>query len=253
MQAPPLGPYASSPAPSDGNGWRQPWHSAYGGFVDPTSRRDREGNGYRASSPEGEAAAGERRSRRARRTSRSERSERSRETQPTPRSPRANGRDWNGRRNGNGRKEARQWRYYLTTEDPVVDAPTIGPRMAARLHEVGIRTVADLLAADATQLSTQLGLRRVTAADVRSWQRQAELVCRVPNLRGHDAQILVACGIESVDQLATHDADRLWGRVEPFAQSAEAKRLLRGGNGPDRAEVSDWVTWAQHAQAGQSV
>ena len=39
-------------------------------------------------------------------------------------------------------------RFFLEPSDPVVDAPSIGPKTAERLQAVGLKTVADLLAAD---------------------------------------------------------------------------------------------------------
>ena len=140
------------------------------------------------------------------------------------------------------------WRFYLGSADSVEAAPSIGPRMAQRLVQIGIKTIADLLQADPEQTVQRLGHRRVSAADLRQWQQQATLACRIPEVRGHDAQILVACGITEPEQLAKLGPAELWKRVQPFAASPEGKRIVRGGKAPDFEEVSNWVRWAAHAR-----
>ena len=140
------------------------------------------------------------------------------------------------------------WRFHLELNDPLENAPSIGPRMAERLAQAGIRTVAEFLRADARQLAGQVGLRRLTADTLRQWQQQTTLACRIPELRGHDAQILVACGITDPEQLARADADTLWGTVESFVQTTEGKRLLRNAKQPDLQEVRAWIEWARHAR-----
>ena len=65
----------------------------------------------------------------------------------------------------------------------------------------------------------------------------------------HDAQILVACGITTPEELAATPADSLWEKVGPFAESVEGKRIVRGNNPPDLEEVCDWVRGAKQARA----
>lgn len=139
-------------------------------------------------------------------------------------------------------------RFYLNLEDPVVDAPAIGPRVANQLAEVGVRTVRELLEANADNLAERLGSRRTSAATIRQWQSQATLACRVPELRGHDAQILVACDVTEPGQLAAMDENELWSRVRPFIRTSEGKRILRGGKLPDLEEVRQWIQWARNAR-----
>ena len=142
-----------------------------------------------------------------------------------------------------------QWKFYLDIDSPVVDAPSIGPRMAERLAPLHIITVGDLVAANADSISTQLSDRSVTTEIVRQWQQQALLVCRVPNLRGHDAQLIVGCGLVSAEELAASDPVALLGKVVRFASSKLGVRILRGSNAPDQEEVSDWIQWAQNCRA----
>jgi len=144
---------------------------------------------------------------------------------------------------------ASQWKFYLDIDSPIVDAPSIGPRMAERLAPFNLSTVGDLIAVDAENLATRLANRGVSAEVVQQWQYQALLVCRIPNLRGHDAQLIVGCGLKTAEQLAASDAVELYHKVIRFASSKEGVRILRGSNVPDQAEVTDWIQWAQNCRA----
>ncbi|EMI16047.1 hypothetical protein RMSM_07034 [Rhodopirellula maiorica SM1] len=132
-------------------------------------------------------------------------------------------------------------RFYLQRDNPVVDAPSIGPRMADRLSKIGIHTVDDLLNADPDRVAEKLGNRRIDGDIVLAWQQQATLVCRIPMLRGHDAQLLVAAEITSPEELATQEVEELFDRVDPISRSREGKRIIRGGKLPDREEIGEWI------------
>jgi hypothetical protein len=142
-----------------------------------------------------------------------------------------------------------KWKFYLELESPVVDAPSIGPKMAEKLASVSILTVSDLVSASADMIASQLDTKYVTAETVADWQRQALMVCRVPNLRGHDAQILVGVGVSTPEELAAMDASSLLGQVAKFASSKAGQRVLRGASAPDKAEVLEWIHWAQNCRA----
>lgn len=162
------------------------------------------------------------------------------------------GRDDLGAKRGakNGRTESTNgWRYYLDLASPVVDAPSIGPKVADKLASIGIRTVEQFLNANAESIANRLETRRVDSTVIRAWQDQAKLVCRVPNLRGHDAQLLVACKIVSPEELARAHAATLLSQVSSVAQSTEGQRILRGSQAPDLAEVNDWIKWAGNSRA----
>lgn len=143
------------------------------------------------------------------------------------------------------RETERELRFYLQRNSDVVDAPSIGARMAERLNEAGIYTVNDLLNADPETLAEQLEHRRVDAETVEAWQHQATLVCRIPMLRGHDAQLLVAAEITTAEEVAASDPDELFASIEPIAKSGEGKRIIRGGKMPDLDEINDWIAFAQ--------
>lgn len=172
------------------------------------------------------------------RASRSSRSSRSSQTSSRSRS--------------NGDSDAKSLRFYLDRSDPVVDAPTIGPKMAKKLIAIGINTVDDLISANAATIASQLDDGRTDAATVTTWVHQAVLACRIPKMRGHDAQILVACGITSPDTLAAMNPDELWKIVRPFIKTSECKRIIRNGKAPDKDEIRDWIEWAQDARTLQA-
>ena len=130
----------------------------------------------------------------------------------------------------------------------MVDAPSIGPRMAERLNSIGIETVDDLLTSDPGDIAEQLEHRKVDREVVIAWQQQAELVCRVPMLRGHDAQLLVLAETKTPEALAQCDAHELFSRVDPVSHTQEGKRAIRGGKLPDMEEVTDWIAMAQHTR-----
>jgi hypothetical protein len=143
-------------------------------------------------------------------------------------------------------------RFYLDAGNSIADSPSIGPRMGEQLKAIGIHTVADLLKADPHSAAEQLHNRRVVAETIRQWQQQALLASRIPGLRGHDAQILVACGITRPEELAATRAENLWAKVEPFSETVEGKRIIRNGKPPDVEEVRDWIRWAAHARSSRA-
>ncbi len=140
-------------------------------------------------------------------------------------------------------------KFYLQRSSPVEKAPSIGPRTAERLRQVGVDTVDDLLNCDAHTVATLLDDRRIRPADVEQWKRQAALVCTVPKLRGHDAQILVACGRHTPDDICSMSAEQLYAVVQPFCETTEGARIIRGGRKPDLKEVQDWISWAGQSRS----
>ncbi len=116
--------------------------------------------------------------------------------------------------------------------------------MAERLQSQGIHTVDELLHANAQSVAAILADKRIDGEIVQEWQRQAMLVCSVPNLRGHDAQMLVAVGIHNAEQLAQSNATTLHKAVATFASSKAGQRVLRGTDAPDLQEVQHWIAWA---------
>ena len=137
----------------------------------------------------------------------------------------------------------------LHPADAVIDAPSVGPKTAARLEKAGVHTVHDLLSADPHDLAERLAARWIVPEVVRDWQHQARLMCRIPGIYGHDAQILVAVGVTDPSDLAALAPADLLDLTGPFLASTAGERVLRGSEPPDLAEVTDWVAWAKQARA----
>lgn len=144
---------------------------------------------------------------------------------------------------------ATEWRYYLETESPVVDAPSIGPKMARRLAKVKIRTVSDLLSADPAAVARGLDDRRIKKQTVIDWQDQARLMCCIPMLRGHDVQVLVACNFRTVEKVSASSPNAMFSIVGPFVKTKDGERLLRSSKVPDLEEVTEWIEFARHARS----
>ncbi len=78
-------------------------------------------------------------------------------------------------RNSDG-AAATKLRFYLQRTDDVEAAPSIGPRMAERLHKIGVKTVSDLLGRSPEAIATALQHSKISAEIVKQWQQQATLV-----------------------------------------------------------------------------
>ncbi|NLX97297.1 MAG: DUF4332 domain-containing protein [Rhodopirellula sp.] len=139
-------------------------------------------------------------------------------------------------------------RFYLERSSDVENAPSIGPKTAERLRRIGVRTVADLLALDVESAARKLNVRHITSDTLRDWQAQASLACRIPGLRGHDAQILVACGLRDAEDVARAGIDWLLKKTLDFAATTEGQRVIRSGRAPDRDEIHDWIRCAEQAR-----
>lgn len=140
-------------------------------------------------------------------------------------------------------------KFHLNPDDPVEAAPSIGPKTAARFEAIGIGTIRDFLRTTAESMADRINFKRFTADVIRQWQEQSRLVCRIPNLRDHDAQLLVACGIREAEQLERLSPRQLLDLVGPFSDTKEGMKIIRSGKKPDLAEVTDWIQWAKHTRS----
>ncbi|MEN0110530.1 MAG: DUF4332 domain-containing protein [Planctomycetota bacterium] len=140
-------------------------------------------------------------------------------------------------------------RFYLEPGADIEAAPSIGPKRAERLAAIGVATVTDLLEGDPERIAAELDDSRVDAATIVAWQHQAGLVCRVPGLRGHDAQVLVGCGFTTPEDIASMKPSELLEFVEPFCDTPEGQRALRGSSRPDLKEVGEWIEGARQRRS----
>lgn len=139
-------------------------------------------------------------------------------------------------------------RFHLELDSPVVDAPSIGPKTAGRLHQIEIHTVEQLVDANPDDATDQLDANWISFEVFNDWQQQSVLMCRVPGLRGHDAQLLVAVGITRPEELRDTDADELLARVLEFAATEQGERITRSSSLPDIAEVRRWQGFTQNSR-----
>jgi uncharacterized protein YunC (DUF1805 family) len=140
-------------------------------------------------------------------------------------------------------------RFFLSRTSEVEKAPSIGPRTAKMMESIGVRTIEDLLSMAPDRLAEKLNHRRITPSVIQQWQAQSRLMCQIPELRGHDAQILVACRITTPENLASAKPSELFAVVEPFSRTKEGERIIRNGRKPDLAEVTEWIQWAANARS----
>ncbi len=136
---------------------------------------------------------------------------------------------------------------HLRRDDPIVDAPSIGPKTAARLEAVGMRTVDDLLNVEPEHAARSIKASHITPPVIRDWQAQAMLACAIPSLRAFDAQVLVACGVRDLDDLAALDAMTIFGLTADYLQTPEGKQMNRSSK-PATIEMID--SWIAAARAG---
>ncbi|MEZ6010258.1 MAG: DUF4332 domain-containing protein [Hyphomonas sp.] len=135
----------------------------------------------------------------------------------------------------------------LTREDPVVDAPSIGPKTAARLEDVGIYTIGDLLDCDIEETAFMLDVHYIDSETLRDWQDQTRLMMDVPGLRVHDVQIMVGAGIRTSKELAEAPARTLFLLATEFLNSPEGERVRRGDDIFMEEEVEEWIERAKDA------
>lgn len=134
-----------------------------------------------------------------------------------------------------------------TRESPIVDAPAIGAKIAARLEAIGIKTIGDLIDADPQAIAAMLAQRWCNAQTVIDWQAMAQLAIDVQSVGEQDAQILIACGVRDAAALAGEDARALQDRLEDFLASDAGKRIVRSGHGPKPAKIDAWIAGAKTA------
>ena len=143
-------------------------------------------------------------------------------------------------------------RFHLGPGEALEKAPSIGAKTARRFADLGIETVGDLIIADPRSTAVAMNHRQIDEVKIEEWQTQAKLACRIPGIRGHDAQLLVACGFDDPDEIVEAEADQLLSLVEEYADSPEGKSILRNGKVPDLAEVEDWIAWSKKARPLQA-
>ncbi|HMO15047.1 MAG TPA: DUF4332 domain-containing protein [Pirellulaceae bacterium] len=143
-------------------------------------------------------------------------------------------------------------RFFLEISDDIEAAPSIGAKTAERFYKIGINSVGDFLKEKANVLAAKLNYKRITEEVISSWQQQTRLMVQIPNMRVHDVQVLVACGLINATEIAKMDPKKLLAIVEPFVESKDGERVLRGNKKPDLQEVGEWIESARYQRALQA-
>jgi hypothetical protein len=139
--------------------------------------------------------------------------------------------------------------FGLRLQDPLVDAPSIGPRTADRFTAIGIHSVHHFLKADPGVMSDDLATRWINESIITLWQTQAKVMCEVPGLNCRDSQMLAGAGFGSRQSVAEADVEELHAAVTRYATTSAGKRYLRGAMPPTPGETAHWIENAQAVDA----
>jgi predicted flap endonuclease-1-like 5' DNA nuclease len=117
----------------------------------------------------------------------------------------------------------------------------IGPAMAKKLEQAGIRGVATLLKQGATtkgrkEIAEKSG---VSESQILKWVNMADLF-RIKGIAGQYAELLEAAGVDTVRELATRNPQNLQKAMQ---DTNDEKSLVR--QVPGAAAVTNWVGQAK--------
>lgn len=148
--------------------------------------------------------------------------------------------------------DERTKRFYLSLDDLIVRAPSIGAKTALKFEAAGYSTVRDFLRADPNRGAAALASRFITPQRFADWQAQARLVCTIPWLRGTHAQMFVGAGFKDVDQITGTELAVLHDAIRAFAATRDGQSVLRSGPVPDADQIKKWVSHAAQAETARA-
>ncbi len=128
----------------------------------------------------------------------------------------------------------------LNAQSDLVDAPSIGPKTAARFAGIGVHTVGEFLAQEAGNLTERLATGWITSETIRSWQSQTFLMCQLDCFKARDVQLLVGAGFTTCEQLSSQPTQTINREVQRFAMTSAGARYRRGAEPPTFDEVRVW-------------
>lgn len=123
----------------------------------------------------------------------------------------------------------------------VEDIEGVGGVTGKKLREAGIKDTDSLLAACATakQRAELAAKADVSAKSLLKWANMADLY-RINGVGSEFAELLEACGVDTVPELAQRNAANL---AAAMAQTNDAKKLTR--RVPADTEVAKWIAHAK--------
>lgn len=127
-----------------------------------------------------------------------------------------------------------------THKSNACDVLGLGPRAAGRLATVGVRTVADLLAAKPHAAAD----RQFSAETIAGWQREARLIVSLPELGSRAARILAAIEVASAERLARSTPTELIAKAEALWRDSESQSWLGTMMKPSTREICEWISLA---------
>lgn len=136
-----------------------------------------------------------------------------------------------------------RWNFHSN----VADVLSLGPRTAGRLMQVGVRTVAELLAAKPQMVARRLDEKRFCARIFELWQREAQLVLAAPTLPSEAARLLTAIGFHSAEKVAKSTPTELLGAFETAIKQESSDGLTEKISPPSISELASWIQCAQSA------
>ncbi len=128
----------------------------------------------------------------------------------------------------------------LNAQSDLVDAPSIGPKTAARFAAIGVHTVGEFLAQEAAGLTQRLATGWITSETIRSWQSQTFLMCQLDCFKARDVQLLVGAGFTTCEQLSSQPTQTISREVQRFAMTSAGVRYRRGAEPPTFDEIRSW-------------
>ncbi len=128
----------------------------------------------------------------------------------------------------------------ITFETRLTDIDLVESIYITPLESCGIARLVDLLALDPKELPPDVFRRGFLENQIDRWQAQAWLLICLPELKPHDARILVACGIHEPEQLDAIEGNELFDRIKSFLGSADGRRAGVNLTRYDRIRIDDW-------------
>ena len=124
------------------------------------------------------------------------------------------------------------------------DVLGLGPRSAGLLATVGVRTVGELLAANASEVAARLRESPISSDVLSAWQCEARLIVELPELSTSAARLLAATKLGDVQQIANCTPTELLAAIET-AQHETSLNWLAQTTLPSISQVSEWILFAR--------